>query len=962
MHENSSARIIAYSIVVVSFVLLISSNSWQFFYAFSQFSWASYSYTLPRNPLYTEYVARFVFSALAALSIGALYRVTQAFTNQIVTIAVKQEISKPERILFASIPIVISIVGLFSFSFVEAVHAYHSHLLVLCATLFITQLVIKYSKHKKIIYIYVIIFIMALSGALHAYLLLLLPIIVASIYSMHTPPKADELVLSSIISFAIIILLYTAVIPLYERVFIHCISFLQKNLHLPLLCGTAIIICTFVSILYTVHVLKNKILTKIISAVLVFFISISISAGYKHIIIHNQQDTHIIKAPLFIGTHYTAPQTTAETKEFNIFLPRLWDKTQAPHYAYWAGIEEGKNTIAISHNGSTYNYPTQEHNARFFWKYQCWHDYFRYVLWNISGIQNDEISKGEPHKGNWLSGFYIIDSTRLGDYELMQRPVYNTIYAIPLLLCVIGIIFILFFRPYYVYISLLAIFCVSIGLIVFRNASPAINPYSHVYTLQLLLILYIYAAVGIVAIIIIIKKIFGSSSLYIVPLFLLIIIVLVLAQHKPKNTHTRITTSLEFAEAALNQCKDSSIYICASANEYNSMRYVQLSKALRTDITLINSSMLYEHVSQGRYNEQTVITKSSATANSSIKLFAHTEHRYILADIMQQIRSYISANNPQAETCSITSYKTAIYLNRNAIQKNYPYTQHYTIPNYLEIDIFPSQTNTIKYETLCLLEFIANYDFNRPVYFSAQSVATLPKNLQSYMYATGLQYEFIPIISENIAHKEFLRTSYKKFVWTQPSQCTAQQERAISLYRKQAVENARILASHNDSTAALSVLHTCMAQLPMQLFSTDAELIAIAEAFAAHNSYTDAEYIYKQILELIDSKLLYYQTIPYGKKHTILPDVLATLQLSERLYRAALHTNNRVSMQSISYINLAFIEKYVSFARQITICLPEEFFEKNQWVYNLQTNMQYIAQWYNFLKFNTLSQSYIQTI
>ncbi|MDE7427525.1 MAG: DUF2723 domain-containing protein [Muribaculaceae bacterium] len=89
---------------------------------------------------------------------------------------------------------------------------------------------------------------------------------------------------------------------------------------------------------------------------------------------------------------------------------------------------------------------SQKDNLQYFLNYQLNFMYWRYFMWNFAGRQNDIPGNGEPHLGNWISGFSAIDNARLGDQSLLPdefgsgNKAHNVYYMLPLLLGVIGLL------------------------------------------------------------------------------------------------------------------------------------------------------------------------------------------------------------------------------------------------------------------------------------------------------------------------------------------------------------------------------------------------------------------------------------------------------------------------------------------------------------------------------------------
>ena len=101
--------------------------------------------------------------------------------------------------------------------------------------------------------------------------------------------------------------------------------------------------------------------------------------------------------------------------------------------------DEGKTETRIR--------PTFGENLRFFFTYQFGHMYFRYLMWNFSGRQNDIESQGEIENGNWITGFNWFDENILGlgpqDNlpDSMKNPARNKFFMLPFLLGLVGLFY-----------------------------------------------------------------------------------------------------------------------------------------------------------------------------------------------------------------------------------------------------------------------------------------------------------------------------------------------------------------------------------------------------------------------------------------------------------------------------------------------------------------------------------------
>ena len=152
----------------------------------------------------------------------------------------------------------------------------------------------------------------------------------------------------------------------------------------------------------------------------------------------------------------------------NAFLPRLWSEEHAKNYmtftkplefrinhdAFYEGegemneeklgqftdiVSDFRNQFASNKIGldeyedflKTYGEyliiekPTFSDNMQFMFEYQFGYMYFRYLMWNFVGRQNDLQGNYESLEGNWLSGIGFIDNMHLGNQSELTTDMKN---------------------------------------------------------------------------------------------------------------------------------------------------------------------------------------------------------------------------------------------------------------------------------------------------------------------------------------------------------------------------------------------------------------------------------------------------------------------------------------------------------------------------------------------------------
>lgn len=162
------------------------------------------------------------------------------------------------------------------------------------------------------------------------------------------------------------------------------------------------------------------------------------------------------------------------------FLPRMYwgnmSDGKVAGYKKWSGYdptedkgtEKGKDGMRL---------PTFGENMSYMMNYQMSFMYWRYFMWNFSGRQNDIQGHGSDMRGNWKSGFDVVDRARLGSQEAQpffteDNPSNNSFFFLPLILGLIGMIFHFYKSPKDAFVVFLAFLFTGIAIVIYLNQKP----------------------------------------------------------------------------------------------------------------------------------------------------------------------------------------------------------------------------------------------------------------------------------------------------------------------------------------------------------------------------------------------------------------------------------------------------------------------------------------------------------
>jgi hypothetical protein len=156
---------------------------------------------------------------------------------------------------------------------------------------------------------------------------------------------------------------------------------------------------------------------------------------------------------------------TYKSSESTIF-PRMYspDERHVRGYKSWSGASGTK-------------IPTMGENLTYFASYQVGWMYWRYFMWNFSGRQSDEQGHGGPFDGNWISGLNFIDQHHIGDQTMApsiitENPSHNKFYMLPLILGIIGFIFMFMNSTKNWWLVMLLFLLTGFAIIIYLNQKP----------------------------------------------------------------------------------------------------------------------------------------------------------------------------------------------------------------------------------------------------------------------------------------------------------------------------------------------------------------------------------------------------------------------------------------------------------------------------------------------------------
>ncbi len=439
-------------------------------------------------------------------------------------------------------------------------------------------------------------------------------------------------------------------------------------------------------------------------------------------------------------------------------FPRMWS-SQANHiaeYKKWADIK-GDRT------------PSFGENLKFFFVYQLGEMYWRYFMWNFSGRQNDLQGPGGITKGNWITGIKFIDEMRLGPQDklpqsMLQNKARNTMYMLPFILGIIGLIYHYSRDKHDAWIVMLLFFFTGIAIVIYLNGTPQ-QPRERDYAYAGSFYAYaMWIGLAVLSIYEFLRKKISATAAAVLSTLLCLIVPAVMVKAE-WNDHDRSGryTSRDFATDYLNSCAKNAIIFTNGDNDTFPLWYAQEVENVRTDVRVVNLSLLntdwYIDQLKHKYYESDPISISWSTDKYSLGkrdyipfvdrgLKSAVELKEMI-DFMGSDESHTKVRTNSGEEINyFPSKKIKFTIDAAEVLANGVVSKENAdkITPAMEWSV---DGNYLMKNDLMILNILANNHWKRPIYFATTVGSDNYLNLEPYFQLEGLAYRIVPIHTES---------------------------------------------------------------------------------------------------------------------------------------------------------------------------------------------------------------------
>ncbi len=605
-------------------------------------------------------------------------------------------------------------------------------------------------------------------------------------------------------------------------------------------------------------------------------------------------------------------------------LPRMWadraDYIQA--YRSWESIPEGKKA-------------TFGKNIDFLLSYQLRFMYWRYFMWNFVGRQNDDQGYGDDTRGNWITGITFIDEMLVGPQKDMpsiikDNKARNTYFGIPLILGILGLAFHIKKKPEDATVIGTLFLFTGFFIILYLNF-PAHQPrerdYAYVGSYQTFII---WVGLGVLAIIDFLSRKMNAMMATVITTAACILGAPVIMANQNWDDHNRSNrlTALHFAENYLNSCAKDAILFTNGDNDTYPLWYAQNVENIRSDIRIINLSLLgtdwyADGLRRPAYDGKPVefswsADKYAAEKRNYVVYYENPSSGLNKTDYydLNKILAFMGDDNQSSQVQLqggefVNYYPTkrfSIKIDKAACLKNgvvQPEDAPYMVDS-IKFEI--SQANNMLKPDLLTLDIVATNINKRPIYWAITTGNDVYLNMQSHFQMEGLTYRLVPIFTQQaqedpspgrINTKILSDNMMNKFKWGNMDQPGVYLDETIlrqtSNFRNIFYRLAAQLVVEGKKDSAIKALDYCQKVVPSVNVPHNFFSVRLAEGYYIAGAKEKGDALLREILATSESKAKYYKTFK-GNKHfkLVQPELEESIQIMSYCLQVAQNNQQAV--------------------------------------------------------------------
>jgi hypothetical protein len=557
--------------------------------------------------------------------------------------------------------------------------------------------------------------------------------------------------------------------------------------------------------------------------------------------------------------------------------------------------------------------PSFADNMQFMFEYQFGYMYWRYLMWNFTGRQNDIQGRYDNMDGNWLSGIKFIDEIRLGSQDNLPSDQQNNkgrnvYFFLPFILGVIGLVYHANKDLKSFYILLALFLFTGIALKIYLNERP-FEPRERDYALVgSFYVFAIWIAVGVYAIYDSIKKFLSPKIAGPVVLAATLLAAPVLMASQNWDDHNRAGryTALAMAKAYLSSCDKDAILFTIGDNDTFPLWYAQEIEGFRTDVRIVNTSLLMtdwyvDQMKRKAYESEPM--PISFTHDQYVQgtrdymlYYPATDARWDLGGFIK----FLATDDPRTQKELNNGHKVNFYptnkvrfnVNKEEIIKNKLISPalNDSIAPYIDIDI---KGDALYKNRLIMLDIFYNNNWKRPIYFTGGSFGDDDYLwMKDYLQLDGMVYKLIPVktpIPEDGSPLDMGNIDTDKMynivmAWDwgnseSPNIYHDPETRKNSIsFRTNIARLAEKLINEGKKDKAKKVIDLAMTKMPVDYFGYYTLLEPFASGYYELGEKEKARQLLGQLIKKYQENLTFYNGLSVSDQNSVRIDIVTDIE------------------------------------------------------------------------------------
>jgi len=588
-----------------------------------------------------------------------------------------------------------------------------------------------------------------------------------------------------------------------------------------------------------------------------------------------------------------------------ILLPRMYS-TSGHHprlYREWSGLREGEK-------------PTLIDNLKYMFKYQIGHMYLRYFLWNFAGRESDD------RDASWLSPF--APSSDLPE-EVANNKARDNFYMLPLLLGFLGLLF-QWQRDEKRFLFVFMLFILTgIAIVVYLN-SPPVEPRERDYIyVGSFYAFAMWIGFGVLGIMDLLTKIIQNKNLQPIMAGALCFIVPLIMGVKGWDNHNRSNRfhSIDQAKNTLRSCAPNAVLFTGGDNDTFPLWYVQDVEGFRTDVRVVvlsyfSTDWYVKQMQRQVYESEPlpISFKYEQYQTGTNDFIPYLENERVKEGIdLKKYLDLVKKGSKSIEVPLQGGGKTSLLPSKLMILDvdSAEVIKKGIIPKGRKKDVLSQiiirmeeNSGALYKSDLMILDMLANFDWERPIYFNNTSANTSNLNVRPYLHLEGMAYRLLPMLAEDggrlsSVNTEVMAQNLKKFEYRGFEDPNAYHDEEYKKFganlRSAYLKLARDYYAKKEDKKAKAVLDTCLMQIPDKSIPYDYYIPQFVEMYHQLGDDKKAE----ELAEIVNKRAV--ENLEYIHENGL--DNLSNSSLKERslmtlqqlmiIYRRAEQQESRIN-------------------------------------------------------------------